>query len=1008
MKKGALVAAAIVVVLGGLSWLAWTLLFSTPPAPTLPSVAAAGAPATKPAPLAAPAEAEKSSDATATRAAEAIAPPPPPAPLVAEMPASYRKALSGVRGRLVEDDGKPVGGLEVELLEFNPAQFLGDFGSVFSGAPPKFPDLALEKTRAEADGTFALHGTHGSAPHAIGVDLGGARGTLRVIDRTLASGEVTDLGDVVLGACVTFKGKVADEDGKPVAGARVRATTLPPIVFQPGVADVGHAAGVLPRGGMGAEMVEFPDSLKAWESKLPLPTTKSADDGSFELKGVPQGLVTLVVDRDGFCGTFKGPTPSGKREREVGTIELSRGRTVRGTVVDAAGAPVAGAEVFGGVEIPVARLSILFKGSPTGADGRFAIDHLSPLAGSLQVVVRASPLQMATIQPVDDPARDVTVTLPGQLSLGVWLKHADGTPVTDAGVELWLNPTPGIPILSFAAPRRVADAQIEKLGDGHVAIHGLAAGRCELFGRVAGLARASVQCSVGADASEATLEFAPAATLAIEVVDAATQEPVEWADVTASADGRHEAPFVARRTDAKGGALLPELPAGKSAKSGDDAAVRVHVGHPAYAPQFKMVAPAASAATPVRFELTPGAAIHGRAHRGNGPLTDPVLIVFEFRERRLDVDDAFPRLAVPGLDGTFELKGLPSGTANWEAVPRLFGGDAAGALEKITAMETLRRGSIVLEEGKTAELDIDLDPSVTDAPAKVTGRVHVNGGRRPERLRLNVMSQTFGSSQHEPKSQEVDVRPDQPFSVETPPGWINVSLSEAPPDGANAEALHGYRGDQQLYQAWFELQPGQSYEIAPQIEFVSAKLLLIDADGRPVPHVGVNLNLIDTGEKQETSWRGGQSGDDGVVEIELPRPGRWRCQTQSSNAGRGDAQFDFPSTRVERVQLSRGVPCSGRIEIANDPGGDETFHLQFYRMTQGDGSFFYDSGSSVMLEKGAREFEIVGLDAGTYMVNLYGSRWSRDRPEITLTSAGRRDIVLKFRLEQPEPVKGDR
>jgi hypothetical protein len=1003
MRKGALAAAAIVVVIGGLAWLAWTLLFATPPGGAVPSSPANGVIASQATALPAPAAVEPTTDATATRAAETIA-PPPPAPVEAEMPASYRRALSGVRGRIVEEDGRPVAGLPVELLDLLPSRVLGDFASVFGGTALKFPDLSVAKGRSGEDGTFVLEGTHGSAMHAVGIDLGGARGSLRVIDRSLASGELFDLGDVVLGAVVTFKGKVEDEDGKPIAGARVRATTLPAIIFQPGVADTGRAVGLLPRQGMGVEMIEFPESLRAWESRLPLPTTKSGADGTFELKGVPQGLATLVVDHASYCGTFKGPTPTGKRDHDVGTIELARGRDVRGVVVDGSGAPVAGVEVFAGVEISVARLSILFKGAPTGADGRFAIEHLSPLAGRVVVAARASPLQAVTVETFDDVSRDVTVTLPGACTLGVWLKHADGTPVTDAGVELWINPAPDIPVLLFSAPQRVPDARIERLGDGHVAIHGLTAGRCDLFGRVPGLARASAQCNASPDGTEVTLEFAPSAMLAVEVVAAADGAPVEWASVSVGGDSGREAPFISRRTDAKGAVELPELPTVKEGKGGGDAKLRVRVAHPAFAPQVQTIPLPSAATPPLHFALTPGASIHGRAHRGSGPLTEPVLIAIEFRDSMREIDDNFPRLAVPGLDGTFELKGLPPARATWEVLPRLLGGDAAAAVEKVASIRTIRRGTIELEEGKTAELDIDLDPSVTDAPAKITGRVHVKAGRRPEHLKMHVMSQQLNSSR-EVKTQEIEVRPEQAFTVEIAPGWINLTLAEESIE-SGGEKPHAYKSNQTLYQAWFQLDPGQTREVAPEIEFVTAKLLIVDDAGRPAPHVSLNMSRVQAGLESESSWTWGQSGDDGVAEVELPRPGRWRCQAQSTQAGRGNAEFDFPSATTERLQLKRGVPCSGRVEIANDPGGEESFYLQFQRVSQENG-YFFDSGTGFQLEKGERSFEVVGLEAGTYRVSLYGNRWSRDRPDVVLTQAGRRDLVLKFKLEDPQPAKDD-
>src|SRR6185369_9961006 len=629
MSKGSsgpkLVAAVAVAAIGTLGWFGWKWIDGPEHHDATPAVASGDAArAAAPADKAEGAEA-KAPTTTATRAVEA--PPPPPPPLESAMPASYRKALSGVRGRLVEADGKPAAGLPVELLEMLPSAFVGDYGSLFAGASPKFPELTVAKGKSGDDGVFVLEGTHGAAMHAVGVDLGGPRGTLRVIDRTLPSGELFDLGDVVLGACVAFKGTVEDEDGKPVAGARVRATTLPAIVFQPGVADVARAAGLLPRDGMrgAAQMVEFPDGLRAWEARLPLPTTRTGADGTFELKGVPQGLVTLVVDCDGFSGTFKGPAPTGKRDKEIGTIELSRGRELHGVVVDAAGKPVAGAEVFGGVEIAVARMSVLFKGAPTGPDGRFKIEHLSPLAGALSVVARTSPLQVPTLQPVEDADRDVTVTLPGACSLGVRLKtKRDGAPLGDAGVELWLNTTADFPILTLAPPHRVPPAQIETVEPGHVVIHGLAPGTCALFGRVAGLARAMATCTVAAEATaEVTLEFAPATTLDVEVVDAATQAPIEWASVSSGRGRMRQASTVTRRTNAEGKAQLPEMPTVETPPENewDQGGTYVRAFHPAYAPQaLPMTFPAdgTSAPAPMRFELRPGAALKGRIHVGSG------------------------------------------------------------------------------------------------------------------------------------------------------------------------------------------------------------------------------------------------------------------------------------------------------------------------------------------------------------------------------------------------------
>jgi hypothetical protein len=98
------------------------------------------------------------------------------------------------------------------------------------------------------------------------------------------------------------------------------------------------------------------------------------------------------------------------------------------------------------------------------------------------------------------------------------------------------------------------------------------------------------------------------------------------------------------------------------------------------------------------------------------------------------------------------------------------------------------------------------------------------------------------------------------------------------------------------------------------------------------------------------------------------------------------------------------VPCSGRIEIVDDPGGDLTFYLQFNRVANSDknAAVYYDEGVGLQLDKGVRTFEVVGLAAGHYRVNLYGNRWSRDYVETELPNDGRTDLTLRFKLEPPQ------
>src|SRR5262245_36075003 len=152
--------AVAVAAVGALGWFGWKLLDGPGHKEIAPAATSADARDHAAGPLEKSEGADPKAPADgATRAVEAP-PPPTPAPREAAMPASYRKALSGVRGRLVDAEAKPVAGLPVELLDLLPSSFMGDYAAVFAGTPPKFPDLTVAKGTSGADGVFTLEGTH--------------------------------------------------------------------------------------------------------------------------------------------------------------------------------------------------------------------------------------------------------------------------------------------------------------------------------------------------------------------------------------------------------------------------------------------------------------------------------------------------------------------------------------------------------------------------------------------------------------------------------------------------------------------------------------------------------------------------------------------------------------------------------------------------------------------------------------------------------------------------------
>src|SRR5688572_15015899 len=335
-------------------------------------------------------------DATPMAARDA-APAGPPEPASVEMPASYRKALGGFTGRLLEPDNTPVVGLPVSAVEFDPSDFLLESAVLLDEAHAP-PALESARTQTDADGRFVLALLEPRALHLLGIDLGGPRSNFRIIDRSPIPGELVELGDIVLEPFVTFVGRVVDPDGAPLPGARVRASNLPSLIFQFGIEEIRRGCGVMVEVLEQAKAFEVPPVVWEFEKLLPIPTTYSDEEGNFRLPGVPMGLVTVVADKAGFKATTKTQASGKAKERSVGELWMGEGYVVQGVVVDGTDTPVSGIEVMVGIRadaVPVP-VALLQPAGRTRGDGSFSLAGL-PVGKEAYVATRASlgqPLQV--------------------------------------------------------------------------------------------------------------------------------------------------------------------------------------------------------------------------------------------------------------------------------------------------------------------------------------------------------------------------------------------------------------------------------------------------------------------------------------------------------------------------------------------------------------------------------------------------------------------------------------
>jgi protocatechuate 3,4-dioxygenase beta subunit len=208
-----------------------------------------------------------------------------------------------VSGRVLDSAGAPVAGARVAWEAFrSDEQVLVD--ETKGETPP-----AIGETTTDAAGRFRITLDKAGVEVAIRVLPGALPGAL--MEGPFDSTEDVALDDIELPAAEKVSGRISDEAGKPVAGARVRAT-----------------------GGLGFQE----------EDVIFYAEAKSAADGSYSIPNAPAGNGGLSVRATGHSPSRQ---PSAQRRTTV-NVTLKKGGTIRGVVSDAAGKPAEGATVIAG------------------------------------------------------------------------------------------------------------------------------------------------------------------------------------------------------------------------------------------------------------------------------------------------------------------------------------------------------------------------------------------------------------------------------------------------------------------------------------------------------------------------------------------------------------------------------------------------------------------------------------------------------------------------------------
>ncbi|SIO58624.1 Carboxypeptidase regulatory-like domain-containing protein [Singulisphaera sp. GP187] len=390
-------------------------------------------------------------------------------------------------GRVLDEDGKPIAGASVGLRTS---------GSIFSGS-------ALWE-KCSADGRYSYDGKPFGRTGRLAARAPGYQDQEREDVVALDAAVPTEINftlrpDPRKGSTATAKtvakalnrrtvsGTIVDSDRKPVAGAVVRW-----------------------------DLLVSSDSV---------PETNSDAEGAFRLENVPDAANVLSVMAKGLAPAFP-PVESGG-DLQV-TVELKRGVTIRGRVVDEEGKPIEGVRVVPQIDNPKPNWAgfvyLDTLQAETDRDGKFTLEGMPENVRCDVVAEGRSAARQRPLSPSDESKNEV-VLLGGGAIRGRVVDPL-GNPVKNFRVQVGIpkNAKPGDPVGGYFAGYGGTGLAFTR-NDGEFTISGLTAGNihrltviAENFG--AGVAERVESQSLGRlkPADDLTIRLGVGHTLRVRVI----------------------------------------------------------------------------------------------------------------------------------------------------------------------------------------------------------------------------------------------------------------------------------------------------------------------------------------------------------------------------------------------------------------------------------------------------------------------------------------------------------
>lgn len=787
-------------------------------------------------------------------------------------PIELRPVLGAwISGRLLPPPGAPktdLARVEVGLTRStNAALQLGAAGS----------DALDLKTETDATGRFEFRAVPVGRPQTLATESASLAASFTK-DLLPLPGEHVQLELVVLlGGSV--RGRVVDEQGKPVAGAEVHA--------------------------LGLEFFGSPSAR--------LRETESDADGLFEVSAVTPGQTWIRVRHDEFQDLLSAPFDLADGEaRDHGDLVLDQGLAIAGTVVFPDGAPATGTQV-----LVVPDLSENLTGGPTdprayiGAGNDATVDD----RGAFRITGTGPGPWSVTAQLLVEDGQE------GGLAPGRWTAVRDVVRAPSEELDLILAPPvhvsgevldgAGEPVAAFEINAARAGSQwymppseerreTFESEDGRFQMTNLRSGDWTFTAEAEGYARsAEVTLALPTEKQLAFALYRPV-RLAGQVFDP-DGRPVAGAEVSKELEGieaieamQGRSDWPAARSDAEGRFALEGLmPGAGSVVAKKDGFA------PSKAVAFELAE--GEEQPDVVLTLRRGATLSGEVYGGDGEPAAGCMIIIQMptlQERRMTNTDS---------DGNFIEHSLTPGQWHVQAFPGIesLQSETGEALDQATLIAALKMTTVELvDEG---EEHVVLGEPPAD-PVKVHGRVTLAGD--PVTDSVISFVPTDGGGMELLKIEFLDAE-----------GRYAVQLDE--PGDYLVTIQTGAAGSQNSIEFRRTIPSGEEYELDFEMPLGRISGRVRGPDGKPFPEARVTLNM--EGGLVFGTLFGGQYDEtvtdaNGDYDILYLRPGRYAVAAGGVHFGGFLGEGNALGRRVTSVEIEEGQWLQGLDFRLEEPG----------------------------------------------------------------------------------------